>query len=69
MPIPNITTAAAVLVVFSAFFWAQSDDATEPLSKAQAKQELRRDLAAAQVCDGQAFTWDGGVLICHKERQ
>ncbi len=66
---PNLSTGAAVIAVFAAFFWAQGDEAREPLAKAQAKQELRRDLAAAQVCEGQPFTWDGGTLICHKERQ
>lgn len=33
----------------------------------QARAEFRRDLAAAKVCKGEAFEWDGEVLTCFKE--
>ena len=33
----------------------------------QARSEFRRDLAAAKVCQGEAFEWDGATLICHRE--
>ena len=33
----------------------------------QARAEFRRDLAAAKVCQGKAFEWDGEVLTCFKE--
>ena len=33
----------------------------------QARAEFRRDLAAAKVCKGAAFEWDGNVLTCFKE--
>ena len=33
----------------------------------QARADFRRDLAAAKVCKGEAFEWDGDVLTCHRE--
>lgn len=33
----------------------------------QARSDFRRDIAAAKVCKGEAFEWDGNVLICHRE--
>ena len=33
----------------------------------QARADFRRDLAAAMVCKGEAFEWDGDVLTCHRE--
>lgn len=33
----------------------------------QARSEFRRDLAAAKVCRGAPFEWDGATLICHRE--
>ena len=35
----------------------------------QARADFRRDLAAAKVCKGEAFEWEGNVLICHREVQ
>ena len=35
----------------------------------QARAEFRRDIAAAKVCQGKAFQWDGEVLTCFKEAQ
>ncbi|WP_313080536.1 hypothetical protein [Pulveribacter sp.] len=56
---PNFTTAAAVLAVFSTFFWAQHDDAREignpPSTKVIADQEdadalTSREWAGQQAC-------------------
>ena len=33
----------------------------------QARADFRRDIAAAKVCKGEAFEWDGDVLTCHRE--
>ena len=33
----------------------------------QARAQFKRDLAAAKVCQGKAFEWDGDVLTCFKE--
>ena len=33
----------------------------------QARADFRRDLAAAKVCKGEAFEWDGSMVICHRE--
>ena len=33
----------------------------------QARADFRRDIAAAKVCKGEAFEWDGDVLTCFKE--
>ena len=38
-----------------------------PMAANQARAEFRRDLAAAKVCKGDAFEWDGNVLTCFKE--
>ena len=35
----------------------------------QALAQFKRDLAAAKVCQGEAFEWDGEVLTCFKEVQ
>ena len=35
----------------------------------QARAQFKRDLAAAKVCQGEAFEWDGNVLTCFKEVQ
>lgn len=74
---PNMTTAAAVLAVFSAFFWAQHEDAQAvgaPLAaEAEADQQdaealSSRDWAARQVCNGRPFSWeDDKTLVCHRE--
>ena len=33
----------------------------------QARADFRRDIAAAKVCNGEAFEWDGSMVICHRE--
>ena len=33
----------------------------------QAMSEFRRDLAAAKICQHQAFAWEGNTLTCFKE--
>ena len=35
----------------------------------QARADFRRDIAAAKVCKGEAFEWDGSMVICHREVQ
>ena len=32
-----------------------------------ARRDFKRDLAAAKVCQGKPFEWEGKTLICHKE--
>lgn len=32
-----------------------------------AQADFRRDIAAAKVCKGEAFEWDGSMVICHRE--
>ena len=44
----------------------ESDPAAEPTELQQAHHS--RDFAARKVCQGQAFEWQGDVLVCFKER-
>lgn len=43
----------------------ESDTAAEPSELQQAHHS--RDFAARKVCQGQAFEWQGDVLVCFKE--
>ena len=43
----------------------ESDTAAEPSELQQAQHS--RDFAARKVCQGQAFEWQGDVLVCFKE--
>lgn len=43
----------------------ESDAAAEPAELQQAQHS--RDFAARKVCQGQAFEWQGDVLVCFKE--
>ena len=43
----------------------ESDPAAEPSEQQQAQHS--RDFAARKVCQGQAFEWQGDVLVCFKE--
>ena len=43
----------------------ESDAAAEPSELQQAHNS--RDFAARKVCQGQAFEWQGDVLVCFKE--
>ena len=43
----------------------ESDTAAEPSELQQAQHS--RDFAARRVCQGQAFEWQGDVLVCFKE--
>lgn len=62
-----LTAAAAVIGIASA------NKARQPQqhpSAAEIKAEralVRRQLAAAQVCSGSAWTMENNVLTCHKE--
>ena len=44
----------------------ESDAAAEPPELQQAHHS--RDFAARKVCQGQAFEWQGDVLVCFKEQ-
>lgn len=46
---------------------AEHEDRTAPPTELQQAQHSR-DFAARAVCQGQAFEWDGDVLVCFKER-
>lgn len=59
----GIFTAAALVYLLSASILARGASAPA----IQAKQEFRRDLAAAKACDGEPFEWDGPVLVCYRE--
>lgn len=63
-----VTTAAAAIGLVAGT--ASADLAHKPPSydaiEAERKQ-VRRQLAASQVCGGSAYTLEGAVLTCHKE--
>ena len=44
----------------------ESEALAEPTELQQAQHS--RDFAARKVCQGQAFEWQGDVLVCFKER-
>lgn len=44
----------------------ESEAAAKPTELQQAAHS--RDFAARAVCQGQAFEWQGDVLVCFKER-
>lgn len=64
-PLENVIAGAiaVVAIVILALLWdmadAQGAPAPAPASRA--------DQAAAQVCQGQPFEWQGKTLVCHKE--
>jgi hypothetical protein len=63
-----LTAAAAVIGIFAGT--ASADQAPkQPSAEAiEAKRaQARRNLAAAQVCGGSAWTMENNVLTCHKE--
>ena len=63
-----LTAAAAVIGIFAGT--ASADQAPKQPSAAEIEAEraqVRRQLAAAQVCGGSAYTLEGAVLTCHKE--
>lgn len=43
----------------------ESEAQAEPTQLQQAQHS--RDFAARKVCQGQAFEWDGDVLVCYRE--
>ena len=62
-----LTAAAAVIGIASA---NQVHQPPQQPSAAEIKAEraqVRRNLAAAQVCGGSAWEMHGAVLTCHKE--
>lgn len=44
----------------------ESEALAEPTELQQAQHS--RDFAARHVCEGKPFEWQGGVLVCFKER-
>lgn len=62
--------AAAAVAIGLAAGTASADLAHKPQSYDAIKAEraqVRRQLAAAQVCGGSAYTLEGAVLTCFKE--
>ena len=55
--------ATFAMVIYVGMGEVRADDQ----AASQARAEFRRDLAAAKVCKGAAFQWDGDVLTCFKE--
>ena len=63
-----LTAAAAAIGIFAGT--ASADLAHKPptFDAIEAKRaQVRRNLAAAQVCGGSAWEMQGAVLTCHKE--
>lgn len=63
-----LTAAAAAIGIFAGT--ASADAAPQQPSAAEIEAEraqVRRNLAAAQVCGGSAWEMQGAVLTCHKE--
>lgn len=63
-----LTAAAAAIGLVAGT--ASADPAHKPPSYDAIEAEraqVRRQLAAAQVCGGSAYTLEGAVLTCHKE--
>ena len=59
--------AAVLALGLGASVGHESEVAPEPSGLEQAQRSP--DSAAREVCNGEPFEWDGGVLICHRERQ
>lgn len=53
-------------VAFGIAALAGAESEAEPTELQQAAHS--RDFAARAVCQGQAFEWDGDVLVCHREQ-
>ena len=56
---------AAVLALGLGAVAAHEDEARQDDELQQAQHS--RDFAARKVCQGQAFEWQGDVLVCFKE--
>ena len=56
-----LATMATVISV------GMSEVRADDQAASQARADFRRDIAAAKVCKGEAFEWDGDVLTCFKE--
>lgn len=62
-----ITLIAVVIGLGMAAVAAHESEAqAEPTELQQAQHS--RDFAARKVCQGQAFEWQGDVLVCYRER-
>ena len=56
-----LATMAMVIAV------GMSEVRADDQAASQARADFRRDIAAAKVCKGEAFEWDGSMVICHRE--
>ena len=62
-----LTAAAAVIGIASANQAHQPPQQPSAAEIEAERAQVRRQLAAAQVCGGSAYTLEGAVLTCHKE--
>ena len=64
-----LTAAAAAIGIFAGTAIADQPPQQQPSAEAiEAKRaQVRRNIAAAQVCGGSAWEMHGAVLTCHKE--
>ena len=56
-----LATFAMVIAV------GMSEVRADDQAASQARADFRRDLAAAKICQHQAFAWEGNTLTCFKE--
>lgn len=59
--------AAAIAILLLSIATGAREVQAQDSAAAAARAEFKRDLAAAKVCKGQPFEWQGNTLICHKE--
>ena len=62
-----LTAAAAVIGIASADQAHQQPQQPSAAEIEAERAQVRRNLAAAQVCGGSAWEMQGAVLTCHKE--
>ena len=62
-----LTAAAAVIGIASANQAHQPPQQPSAQAIESKRAQVRRNLAAAQVCGGSAWEMHGAVLTCHKE--
>lgn len=64
-----LTAAAAAIGIFAGTASADQPPQQQPSAEAiEAKRaQARRNLAAAQVCGGSAWTMENNVLTCYRE--
>ena len=63
-----LTAAAAAIGIFAGTASADQPPQPPSIEEIEAKRaQVRRNIAAAQVCGGSAWEMQGAVLTCHKE--